>query len=474
MSNNANSRVRQFALLGGAIVFFLGIGALVWKNVGNDPTPQAESGSISGKPDRVSIYSPGDVRDRDAWRTKAENDMKRLSAEVATSTAKSAAAEAVAKDAKTAQEKAERESLQARGELDAVKRQMGAFEKQGAQQAAANPQSSAANTKVDLNKGLPVGLNGSRVLNPPGTFALNANGKPVTDPSKQGTGDTKSTQPFKGREIEVAEFEPVERKTETDKSSNAIELTPARLNELGTSRNRSRAGRGTFIPASTFAKASQLYGIVAATGGQGSGQAGNPLPLVFEITDFANLPNLRKLNAKGCRVIAAATADLSSERVYPRLELLSCVMPNDEAVEMRVKGHVVGEDGELGIKGALVSKSGRIIAAQIAAAFAKGVGDGFKSFATTQTSGFGGVTQTIDPNRYGYAALGSGAAGGADALAQYYIKLSAQMFPVIEVNGGQIVEIVITEGVDFPRNLSQLDPSAFFKNRTGGVEHEIN
>jgi conjugal transfer pilus assembly protein TraB len=472
MSNpNTGNGTRQLALLGVVVVALVGVGLAVYKFINSDAAPQTDApASGSGKPERMSIAAPGDVRDRDAWRTKAENDIKALTKAVGESTAKSEKAEKQASEATKAQESAERASSEAKKELETLKKRLDNPSSMSATPGAQNPYGGTASQRSSLNQPLPNAVGANRVLNPPGTFAAN-------NPIRNGTGmgapmqsafEPKGGSGSRTREIEIAEFESLDKGEESDKGKSGESIGS------GGSRSKSKAGRGTFIPASTFVKASQLYGVLAPVSGQGQGQAGNPLPMVFELTDLANLPNLRKLNATGCRVLAAATGDLSSERVYPRLEVLSCVLPNNEAVEMRVKGHVIGEDGNMGIRGNLISKSGRIIGAQIAAAFAKGVGEGFRNYATTQTATAAGITQTIDPNRYGYAALGSGAAGGADALAQYYIKLSNQMFPVLEAEGGRIVELVFSEGVDFPRNLNDLDPTAFAPANTRRVAHEIN
>jgi conjugal transfer pilus assembly protein TraB len=213
--------------------------------------------------------------------------------------------------------------------------------------------------------------------------------------------------------------------------------------------------KGDFIPANTFAKASLLNGVDAPTGGQAQGQgfAGNPHPLHLHITSLANLPNLRKANLTDCRIMAAATGDISNERVYGRFETISCVLPSGQAIELPAKGHLIGEDGKYGIRGTLVSKAGQVIAAQILAEFARGIGNGFRQAATIQTSTAFGVTQIPDNSRIGQAAIGSGIAGGANALATYYTNLSNKLFPVIEVAAGREVEVVFSQGVQMPGSL---------------------
>ena len=43
--------------------------------------------------------------------------------------------------------------------------------------------------------------------------------------------------------------------------------------------------------------------------------------------------------------------------------------------------------------------------------------------------------------------VGSGVGKALDRLAQYYIKLAEQTFPVIEVDAGREIDVVITKGV---------------------------
>ena len=61
----------------------------------------------------------------------------------------------------------------------------------------------------------------------------------------------------------------------------------------------------------------------------------------------------------------------------------------------------------------------------------------------------GTQTQTVN-NPIGYG-LGSGLAKSTDRIAQYYIKLADKLFPVVEVDGGRVVDVVFTRGVSIER-----------------------
>jgi conjugal transfer pilus assembly protein TraB len=47
--------------------------------------------------------------------------------------------------------------------------------------------------------------------------------------------------------------------------------------------------------------------------------------------------------------------------------------------------------------------------------------------------------------------MGAGLARSTDRIAQYYIKLADKLFPVVEVDGGRVVDVVFTRGVSVER-----------------------
>ena len=79
-----------------------------------------------------------------------------------------------------------------------------------------------------------------------------------------------------------------------------------------------------------------------------------------------------------------------------------------------------------------------------------GFGEGLRQSAT-QTDSFGalGQTQSVkNPWTYG---MGSGVGKAMDRVAQYYIKLADKMFPIVEIDGGRVVDVVLTRGVSIER-----------------------
>jgi len=173
----------------------------------------------------------------------------------------------------------------------------------------------------------------------------------------------------------------------------------------------------------------------------------NPQPVLLRLMDNAVLPNFFRSRIKECFVVGAGYGDISSERAYIRTESLSCVMRDGTALDVAVKGYVTGEDGKAGMRGRLVSKQGQILANALMAGVASGIGHAFQQSATTVSVSPLGATSTVEPEKQLQAGVGMGVGRALDRLAQYYISLAEKVFPVIEVDAGRTVDVVLTQGV---------------------------
>ncbi len=198
-----------------------------------------------------------------------------------------------------------------------------------------------------------------------------------------------------------------------------------------------------YIPIS-FTRAVLLGGLDAPTGGQAQA---NPHPVLLRLDDNAILPNRFRAEVRECFVIGAGYGDISSERAYIRTERLACVRHDGTALEVKIKGSIFDETGKVGMKGRLVTKQGQVLANALLAGVISGVGYGFQnSYTTFSTTPFGAVT-TTEPSHAFEAGLASGVGRAMDRLAQYYISLAEKTFPIIEVDAGRSVDVVLTEGV---------------------------
>ncbi len=201
-----------------------------------------------------------------------------------------------------------------------------------------------------------------------------------------------------------------------------------------------------FLPAGTILTGVLLNGLDAATGKQARK---NPFPVVVRIQHDAIMPNLYSADIKECFVTLSGYGDLSSERAYLRGEKLSCITEKEEIIEVELPSYAVGEDGKAGMRGRLVSKEGTLIAKTALAGFLGGLAEAFGGtpIPTIQTSP--GSTPLFQDNlssetvSYG---IGKGASAVAERLADYYMNMADQIFPVVEIDAGRKIDIIITSG----------------------------
>lgn len=201
------------------------------------------------------------------------------------------------------------------------------------------------------------------------------------------------------------------------------------------------------MPAGTILTGVLLNGLDAATGKQARK---DPFPVVVRIQHDAIMPNLFSADVKECFATLSGYGDLSSERAYMRGEKFSCITGNEETIEIDFPSYAVGEDGKAGVRGRLVSKEGSLIAKTALAGFLGGIAEAFGSspVPTIQTNpGSSPLFQdnfTSDSVNHG---ISKGASAVAERLADYYMDMADQIFPVIEVDAGRKIDIVITSGI---------------------------
>jgi conjugal transfer pilus assembly protein TraB len=206
---------------------------------------------------------------------------------------------------------------------------------------------------------------------------------------------------------------------------------------------------GSFIPSGTFARIVVLNGLDAPTGGQAQS---NPAPVLLRVLDAANLPNGYKADLAGCIVTANGYGDVSAERAYIRIDRLTCVNESGGAIDIPVKGYIAGEDGKAGMRGRLVTKTGQILANGLLAGIGSGIGQAFQSSAVTTTiSPFGGAAETVEPGKAAQAGVAGGVGKAFDVLSKYYVSLAEKTFPIIEVDGGRVADLVISRGFTIER-----------------------
>jgi conjugal transfer pilus assembly protein TraB len=215
------------------------------------------------------------------------------------------------------------------------------------------------------------------------------------------------------------------------------------------------------IPAGAFARAVLLGGVDASASIQASS---DPRPALLRIMDPGTLPRTFRSDLQGCHALAACYGDISSERVFMRLEKLTCTeRKTGEIVEVKVQGYVAGEDGRTGVRGSVVDRAGESMRNVLMGGFLGGIGEFLSQPHTaaltfSPMAGMGGLAQAgslaqaTQPNPMGVKDMlkhgaGKGINNALDKYADFYIKRAEQLQPVIQVAAGRQVDIVFTEGV---------------------------
>lgn len=203
-----------------------------------------------------------------------------------------------------------------------------------------------------------------------------------------------------------------------------------------------------YIFAGTYARAI-LVGSVTVSAGVGA--SSNPKPVMLRITDPGNLPSSLKSFLKDAVVIGAAYGNLSSESVVIRLERLIKIDKNKGVgIDIPIKGYVAGENGDSDIRGLVYDRAGAIARSAAISGFLSCVAD----FMSRNKSGI-----TFEPHsglaqfspQTGAKMLEQGASKGignaVEKYADFIIKRAEQMQPVIKIDGGRQMTIVLTESV---------------------------
>jgi conjugal transfer pilus assembly protein TraB len=225
-----------------------------------------------------------------------------------------------------------------------------------------------------------------------------------------------------------------------------------------------RAGKGgdkLTLSSGSFMKGVLLNGIDAPTD---SSSKGEPYPVLINISDMANLPNHFKMNLKNCFIIGAGYGNLADERAYIRTEKISCVTESGKTIDTNLKGHIIGEDGKLGVRGTLVSKQGQLIAQTLLAGTLSGLSSAFKpqqSVSINLNSDGSSGAATSDMEDVFKSGGAHGVSSAMNKLAEFYLKMAEKIFPIIEISAGRKVDVLVLEQ-------AVLQQSGSLNEETGG------
>jgi conjugal transfer pilus assembly protein TraB len=242
----------------------------------------------------------------------------------------------------------------------------------------------------------------------------------------------------------------------TPATTGRLRVITPRMEGRGAKKDTQMVG---WLPSGSFIHGALLSGVDAGTG-TGSNL---PYPVLIRLHDPAILPNHQKMDLAECFVIGAAFGDLPSERVFIRTETLSCVRKSGGMVTIdgEIKGHAIGEDGKVGLRGRVVAKEGTLIARSLVAGFLSGLGQAFKPRITVTPLQLGGTTDTtkafqLPPLGDTLEAAGvSGVGRSMELLSGYYLQQLQKIFPIIEIDAGRQVDIMILKGMPLRFNVQR-------------------
>ena len=204
-----------------------------------------------------------------------------------------------------------------------------------------------------------------------------------------------------------------------------------------------------WLPAGAHAEAVVLAGVDASAG---ISSQGDPRPVLLRITGpawtAAEDGTALQVDIDGCTVTGAAHGDLSSEKVYARLQTMTCAGPRPgTVVETPVAGFVAGS-GKTGVRGPVVSREGALVEKAFLAGVVSGVGQGAAQAFQPQAvaTGGGAAVANTSLGDIGRAGLGAGASSAGQKVADYMIRRAEQYQPVIQLQAGTKVTLVFLEG----------------------------
>lgn len=204
------------------------------------------------------------------------------------------------------------------------------------------------------------------------------------------------------------------------------------------------------IPGGSILSGVLVTGMDAATGNQAQR---DPFPTLLRIKHEALLPNRFRADFRECFLLASGWGDLSSERAYMRADRISCIRNDGTALESSIEAFATGEDGKVGVRGRLVSKQGQVIARSLVAGFAQGVSNAF-DVRKVPSININRGNETVSPvyeqamnSSTAQAAGAQGVGTAMERIADYYLAMAENIFPVIEIDAMREIDFIVNRGM---------------------------
>lgn len=197
-----------------------------------------------------------------------------------------------------------------------------------------------------------------------------------------------------------------------------------------------------YIPSGSFFDATMIGGVDVSTSLLSQT---NLRPVLFYVTNIAQLPNMSDSDIQYCHVLCGAYGDLSAERAYMRTEQLSCVRKNGKIIDIPIQGYVTDESGKDGVRGSVVLRENDLLTKSFFAASFGAIGNLAEAAGARE-----GSSENMDWQQSMQSTLIQGAGTAvkrsANRLEDYLIKRLEAISPTIQVQAGRKLNIVITQG----------------------------
>lgn len=254
-------------------------------------------------------------------------------------------------------------------------------------------------------------------------------------PAPQEAGAAEAPPVRRGSDVQMVSF--------TSASGTASRIDPTKSPAVYTD-------SPNYLPPNSIAKATVVVGVDATTNTRSQS---DPLPVLLRITGPARSVygdgKLLATRVQGCMVNGAAYGDLSSEKVYVKLQRMTCVQPGGRFAVSEVKGFIAF-GGKVGVRGRIVSREGSLTTQAFLAGLVSGVGNALsEGFNQPIIAGEG--RRAPGAGEIGLRALGGGGQQAGTTVSEYLIERAEQYQPVVEMPTGAAVEVVFLDGT-FIRN----------------------
>lgn len=272
------------------------------------------------------------------------------------------------------------------------------------------------------------------------TSASQAEGNVIRTITQRSVREVEQSGKVSVKDIEVSRLS--ERTQEVDDSRKKNQKP-----NLGKGNNNRNTGEFTLAMGSIIG-GTLINGVAAPTQ---VGSQENPVPVLLRVKRDAIMPNFHSLDIKECMILGSAIGNLASERANVRAEAISCITEDGKAIEKNITAYAVSSsDGLTGIRGTLVERSGKAVANSMKAGFLSGFADAaspqqVNALNTSPTATSAWQSQNLD--KYAGAGMMKGAGNAMEKVAEYYMAIAEQMWPVIEVPAGIEVDFIVQKGM---------------------------